>query len=76
MDLVQEFLESFKFKHTLNVFKKEVNRTYNISRRSLAEQFRIEIKNPESQAVLISMVTQMVSGDVGAVRQPLKNNFV
>jgi hypothetical protein len=52
----------------LNVFKKEINRTHNISRGALAEQFRIEIRNPEAQAVLISMVTQMVSGEVGAVR--------
>lgn len=77
MDLIQEFLESFKFKHTLNVFKKEINRNVNINRSHLAQSFRIEIKNPDSQAVLLSMVQQMVTGDVGAVKsEPKINNFV
>ncbi len=41
MDLIQEFLESFKFKHTLNVFKKEINRSNAINRAALTERFKI-----------------------------------
>ena len=54
-----------------------------MNRRGLAEQFRIEIKNPDAQAVLVSMVTQMLSGEVGELRgvnasreQVMSNNFV
>lgn len=71
MDLIQEFLESFKFKHTLNVFKKEINRNLNINRTSLAQEFQIQINNPESQAVLLSLVSQLVSGNINLS----KNNF-
>ena len=52
-----------------------------MSRRALVDQFRIEIKNPDAQAVLVSMVSQMVSGEVGAMRDvreqpPMRNNFI
>ena len=63
MDLIQEFLESFKFKYTLSVFRKEINReSHNMNRMELANNFNIEMKNPQSQAVLLSLVSQLVSG--------------
>lgn len=47
MDLIQEFLESFKFKYTLSVFRKEINReSHNMNRMELANNFNIEMKNP------------------------------
>ena len=47
-----------------------------MNRTHLAQSFRIEIKSPDSQAVLLSLVQQMVSGDVGAVRNDVKvNNY-
>jgi len=64
MDLMQEFLESFKFKYTLSVFKKEINRDININRNALANNFNIEMKNPEAQAVLLTLVSQLLSGDI------------
>jgi hypothetical protein len=64
MDLIQEFLESFKFQHTLNVFKKEINRKNKMERTDLAQQFKIEIKNPQSQAVLLTIVSQLFHGDI------------
>jgi hypothetical protein len=77
MDLIQEFLESFKFKHTLNVFKKEINRSNAINRAALTERFKVEIKNAESKPVLLGLVEQMVTGEVGAIRaNVVTNNFV
>lgn len=64
MDLIQEFLESFKFKYTLSVFKKEINRDFILERLSLANNFHVEMKNPETQAVLLTLVSQLVSGDI------------
>ena len=47
-----------------------------MNRGHLSQSFKIEIKNPESQAVLLSLVQQMVSGDIGAVKSDLKiNNY-
>jgi len=58
MDLIQDFLEAFRFTYTLNVFKKEVNRNENLkmNRLNLANNFNVEIKNPEKQSVLVSLV--------------------
>ncbi len=83
MDLIQEFLESFKFKHTLNVFKKEINRDLTINRQSLNKQFSIDLSGKD-QSVLLSIVGQVFNGDVKLIdkaRQdtappPKKNNFM
>ena len=83
MDLIQEFLESFKFKHTLNVFKKEINRTMNINRANLSKHFSIDL-SAKDQAVLLGIVSQLSSGDVKIVEknakdkphEPRKNNFI
>lgn len=45
-----------------------------MNRTHLSQSFKIEIKNPESQAVLLSLVQQMVSGDIGAIKTEVKNN--
>lgn len=83
MDLIQEFLESFKFKHTLNVFKKEINRDLTINRQSLNKQFSIDLSGKD-QSVLLSIVGQIFNGDVKLIdkaRQDTapptkKNNFM
>ena len=83
MDLIQEFLESFKFKHTLNVFKKEINRDLTINRQNLNKQFSIDLSGKD-QSVLLSIVGQVVNGDIKIIEkarqdtapQPRKNNFM
>ena len=83
LDLIQEFLESFKFKHTLNVFKKEINRDLTISRQNLVKQFNVDLTGKD-QSVLLSIVGQLVNGDVKIIDKakqdlnagPKRNNFM
>ena len=73
-------MESFKFKHTLNVFKKEINRELTINRNALKQEFKLDLSGKE-QAVLLSIVGQIVNGDVKIVHRedhpaPKQNNFI
>ena len=57
-------MEAFKFKYTLSVFRKEINKEEMVRRVDLAGCFNVNIRNKDEKAVLLALVTQLVSGDI------------